>query len=215
MYSLYLYKKYIIFMNLLQQIKFSVAKQLAQLSEVETSKGILYSENEYPNVNDTVYIWDENQGLFVLAPTGEYELPDTQSITIYKEKYIIVDGVLTERVSSSVYVDKATESNIQMSDEPTNTDQIEPTNSNEPDQTETNDPIKTDVEEPKGPSETDLMRESISKLEESLNKQNEIIEKLTTSYNNLLDERKSVEIKDKKVDNNGVHPALQIAFGKK
>lgn len=202
-------------MNLLQQIKMSVAKQLAQLSEVETNKGVLYSENEYPNVNDVVYIWDENQGLFVLAPTGEYELPDKETITIYKEKFIIVDGVLTERISSSVYIDKSTEQNIQMSDEPVNLDPVEPVDPTQPDQIETTDPVEPVVEEPKGPSETDLMRESISKLEESLSKQNEIIEKLTISYNNLLDEKKTVEVKDKKVDNNGVHPALQIAFGKK
>lgn len=202
-------------MNLLQQIKMSVAKQLAQLSEVETNKGVLYSENEYPNVNDVVYIWDENQGLFVLAPTGEYELPDTETITIYKEKFIIVDGVLTERISSSVYIDKSTEQNIQMSDEPVNLDQVEPVDPTQPDQIENTDPVEPVVEEPQGPSETDLIKETISKLEETLKAQNETIEKLTTSYNNLLEEKKSVEIKDKKVENNGVHPSLQIAFGKK
>lgn len=197
-------------MNLLQQIKMSVAKQLAQLNEQTTDKGILYYESDYINIDDVVYIFDSTNQL-VPAPTGEYNLPDTESVSIYKSKYIIVDGVVKNTVSESVYISKSTEESnidIQMSEEtPIVTEELK---------VET--PITPEVpviEEPKGPSETDLMRESISKLEESLNKQNEIIEKLTTSYNNLLDERKSVEIKDKKADNNGVHPALQIAFGKK
>lgn len=200
-------------MNLLQQIKMSVAKQLAQLNEQTTDKGIVYYETEWLNVNDMIYIFDSTNQL-VPAPSGEYNLPDTETVQIYKQKYIVENGVIKEKVTESVYVDKATEESnldIQMNEETPatpETPQVEV-----PETPET--PEVPEVETPKVPTETDIMRESITKLEESLLKQNEIIEKLTTSYNNLLDERKTVEIKDKKVDNNGVHPALQIAFGKK
>lgn len=202
-------------MNLLQQIKMSVAKQLAQLNEQTTDKGIIYYETEWLNVNDMIYIFDSSNQL-VPAPSGEYNLPDTETITVYKEKYIVENGVIKEKVTESVYVDKAIEEsnlNIQMNEETPATPETPQVEVQETPEVET--PEVPEVETPKVPTETDIMRESITKLEESLLKQNEIIEKLTTSYNNLLDERKTVEIKDKKVDNNGVHPALQIAFGKK
>ncbi len=194
-------------MNLLEQIKMSVAKQLAQLNEQVTDKGVVYYETEWLNVNDMIYVFDSSNQL-VPAPSGEYNLPDTETITVYKEKFIVESGVIKEKVTESVYVDKATdeietpeiETQIEMNEETPET----------PETIET--PATPEVEESKGPTESDLLKESISKLEDSINKQNEIIEKLTISYNNLLEDKKSIEIKDKKVDNS-VSP-LQIAFNK-
>lgn len=187
-------------MNLLQQVRLSLAKQLAQLNEQTTDKGIVYYETEWLNVNDTIYVFDSSNQL-VPAPSGEYNIPDTETVDVYKEKYIVENGVIKEKVTESVYADKSTEdSNVEMSEES---------------ETESQGPSETTESEPQGPSETDLIKETISKLEETLKAQNETIEKLTTSYNNLLEEKKSVEIKDKKVENNGIHPSLQIAFGKK
>lgn len=176
-------------MNILQEIKLSIAKTLAQLSEENTQEGILYSEQEI-NLNSPVYVFNDKNEL-VKAPDGVYT---------NDKRYIVQNGVITSIEMDEAPAEAPVETPVEIPAEPIET----------PTEVETPAPVEPEVEEPKGPSETDILRETISKLEESLNKQSETIEKLITSYNNLTDEKKPVEIKDSKIEKD-VHPALAYA----